>query len=288
MKFNGWCPSVGMARKARQRWTARPRSSVLVVARWKGGTEMRPILAIALMLISMTAFPQNTTWDYSTKTDISGRVTETAISWNLIVRCSKACEVYFIPDRYTLVEDQNTVLVKFNDKPVKRYGVSRSEDYTALFFSDPMSVLEAIRDNSGYMAIEYKPYQKTPDTVKYGVWNLPPTVLARIASWERKQRAPQAKKTTPQDTAEAKMQDIANQSEKEQACMDDAVKHATALPLSNDEFYKCYPDLDPNHKAEDAQSYKTKESCRSHGFFWTEQETDTQARGCWAKQTVNH
>jgi hypothetical protein len=45
------------------------------------------------------------------------------------------------------------VLVRFNDKPVKRYGVSRSEDYTALFFSDPMGVLKAIRDNGGYMTV---------------------------------------------------------------------------------------------------------------------------------------
>jgi hypothetical protein len=30
------------------------------------------------------------------------------------------------------------------------------------------------------MTVEYKPYQKIPDTVKYGVWNLPPTILKRI------------------------------------------------------------------------------------------------------------
>jgi hypothetical protein len=143
------------------------------------------LLALALMLASMTAFAQNTAWDYSTKTDIAGKVTETAISGSLVVRCSKACEVYFIPDRYTLVEDQSSALVKFNDKPVKRYGVSRSEDYTALFFSDPMGVLKAIRDNGGYMAIEYKPYQKTPDTVKYEVWNLPSSILKRIEKWEK-------------------------------------------------------------------------------------------------------
>jgi len=224
------------------------------------------LLAIVLALVSLSVFAQNTAWYYSTNTDISGKVTETAISWNLIVRCSKECEVYFIPDRYTLVDDQQSVLVKFNDKPVKRYGVFRSDDYTALFFSDPMGILKAIRDNGGYMIVEYKPYQKTPDMVKYEVWNLPPTILTRIATGEKQQRMPQAKKkTTPQEKREA-------------ACKDD---------YASDPFTKSpncdYPELDPNHKA-DAHSYQTKESRESHAFFWIEQETDTQARGCWAKK----
>ncbi len=72
------------------------------------------------------------------------------------------------------------MLVKFNDKPAKRFGVSRSEDSTALSFSDPVAILRAIRDNGGYMTLEYKPYQRIPDTTKYGVWNLPPTILKRI------------------------------------------------------------------------------------------------------------
>jgi hypothetical protein len=34
----------------------------------------------------------------------------------------------------------------------------------------------------------------------------------------------------------------------------------------------------------EAHSYHTKESCQSHGFFWAEEETDTQQSGCWLKQ----
>ena len=30
------------------------------------------------------------------------------------------------------------------------------------------------------MTVEYKPYEGIPDTVKYGVCNLPPTILKRI------------------------------------------------------------------------------------------------------------
>lgn len=212
----------------------------------------RTLLAIALTLILIgSAFAQNTAWDYSTKTDITGKVTETAISGSLVVRCSKACEVYFIPDRYTLVEDQNSVLVRFNDKPVKRYGVSRSEDYTALFFSDPMGVLKTIRDNGGYMTVEYKPYQKTPDTVKYEVWNLPPTILKRIEKWE---------KESP----------VAEQRRKREAALS-ACRAGYAEDVCS-------------QLRDEARSYHTKEACQSHGFVWVEQETETQQKGCWVKQ----
>jgi hypothetical protein len=214
----------------------------------------RTPLAIALKLILIgSAFAQNTAWDYTTKTDIAGNVTETAIVGSLVVRCSKACEVYFTPDRHTLVEDQDSVLAKFNDKPVKRYGVSRSADYTGLFFSDPMGILKAIRDNGGCMTVEYKPYQKIPDTVKYEVWNLPPTILKRIEKWEKE--APQRKRQAAWN-----------------ACL------ADNSPLMDE----C------GSFREEARSYHTKEACQSHGFYWREQDTVqdgvTQQKGCWVKQ----
>lgn len=143
---------------------------------------MKYIIATILGFVLCAAAGAQTSsaWDYSTQTSISGKTTEFATSWGLTVRCSNSCEVFFTPDRYSLVEDRHSVLVKFNDKPAKRFGVSRSADDTALFFSDPVSILRAIRDNGGYMTVEYKPYQRIPDTVKYGVWNLPPTILKRI------------------------------------------------------------------------------------------------------------
>lgn len=150
---------------------------------------MRQILAIMALALAGSALGQSSAWDYRTQTDISGKVTEFATSSSLVVRCSSKCEVFFTPDKYTLVEDQGSVLVKFNDKPAKRYGVSRSEDDTALFFSDPVTILRAIRDNGGYMTIEYKPYEKIPDTVKYEVWYLPPTILMRIAETKAKKDA---------------------------------------------------------------------------------------------------
>ena len=197
------------------------------------------LLAIALTLLLIgSAFAQNTAWDYSTKTDITGKVTETAIS-GAVVRCSKACEVYFIPDRYTLVEDQNSVLVRFNDKPVKRYGVSRSEDYTALFFSDPMGVLKAIRDNGGYMTVEYKPYQKTPDTVS-SMKDTSSCHLKRIEKWE---------KESP----------VAEQRRKREAALS-ACRSGYAEDVCS-------------QLRDEARSYHTKEPCQSHGFVWVEQET---------------
>jgi len=134
------------------------------------------------LALCASAAAQNSAWEYSTQTDISGKVTEFATSSSLVIRCSSKCEVLFTPNRYELVEDQGSVLVKFNGKDVKRYNVTRSQDDTALFFSDPVTILRAIRDNGGYMTIQYKPYEKTPDTVQYGVWYLPPTILLRIAA----------------------------------------------------------------------------------------------------------
>ncbi|MFZ0868333.1 MAG: hypothetical protein WA182_21650 [Candidatus Sulfotelmatobacter sp.] len=213
----------------------------------------RSLVAIALLILIESAFAQNTAWDYSTKTDITGKVTETVASGSLVVRCSKACEVYFTPDRHTLVQDQDSVLVKFNDKPVKRYGVSRSADYTGLFFSDPMGILKAVRDNGGYMTVEYTPYQKIPDTVKYEVWNLPPTILKRIEKWDKE--APQRKR---------------------QAAW--AACQADNSPLMDE----C------GSFREEARSYHTKEACQSHGFYWREEATVqngvTQEKGCWVKQ----
>jgi hypothetical protein len=146
-------------------------------------------------LYGETLYNDKSAWHYEAKTDIEGKVTETATSSSLIIRCKRSCEVYFIPARYEIVEEQSSVRVKFNNSPLKAFGVSRSDDSTALFFTAPMAVIKAIRDNGGYMTIEYRPYQKTPDTVKYGVWNLPPTILNRLSNVENQQQAKGRKET---------------------------------------------------------------------------------------------
>ena len=209
-------------------------------------------IVLTLVLTGM-AFGQNTAWDYDTKTNIQAQVTETARSNGLIVRCSKACEVYFIPDRYTLVEDRDSVLVKFNDKPVKRYGVSRSDSDTGLFFSDPMGILKAIRDNGGYMSIEYKPYQKIPDTVKYEVWNLPPTILTRVDKWENGllQRKRQADLSALQEKRQANLS----------ACS------------SEDECDKL---------RSEARLQNKKKDCEANGFVWHNASADNVG-GCFVK-----
>ena len=149
----------------------------------------KTIATIALaLLMCCSAFAQ-TAWDYETKTDIEGKTTEYATSGSFVIRCSQSCKVFFTPERYTLVEDGYNVLVKFNDKPAKQYSVTRSEDYTAYFFDNPIAILRAIRDNGGYITIQYKPYEKIAETVKYGVWNLPPTILVRIAETKAKKDA---------------------------------------------------------------------------------------------------
>jgi hypothetical protein len=139
-------------------------------------------------LYGETRYNDKSAWEYESKTDIEGKITEIATSGSLIIRCKRTCEVYFVPRRYEIVEEQGSVRVKFNGFPLKTFGVSRSDDSRALFFTAPMVVIKAIRDNGGYMTIEYRPYQKTPDTIKYGVWNLPPSILNRLTSIESGQQ----------------------------------------------------------------------------------------------------
>jgi hypothetical protein len=80
----------------------------------------------------------------------------------------------------TIFADQTYIRVKFNSSTPKRFSVSRGEGSDSLFFSQPVDFLRAVRDNGGYVFIEYSPYEKIPETDKLGVWNLPPTILARI------------------------------------------------------------------------------------------------------------
>jgi hypothetical protein len=151
----------------------------------------KAIAAIALMFLSVAgaaAQAQNTEWQYSTKTAIDGKVTEYALSGysdSIVIRCSNVCEV-FMKIRDGILADQASVRIKFNNGPLKRFAVSLGEGDDSLFFRDPMGVLKAIRDNGGYMTVEYAPYQKTPTTVVFDVWNLPPTILARIEKWEKR------------------------------------------------------------------------------------------------------
>lgn len=68
---------------------------------------MKYIIATILGFVLCAAAGAQTSsaWDYSTQTSISGKTTEFATSWGLTVRCSNSCEVFFTPDRYSLVED---------------------------------------------------------------------------------------------------------------------------------------------------------------------------------------
>jgi hypothetical protein len=143
---------------------------------------------IGMLLVTATVLSaQNdpwAAWDYSTKTAIDGKTTEIATAGkyanvSLVVRCSKTCEVYIVNSTEIFAE-QGTVRVKFNKSAVKQFAVSRGDGSDSLFFRDPWSILRAIRDNGGYLTVEYRPYEKTPDTTTFGVWNLPPSILRRI------------------------------------------------------------------------------------------------------------
>lgn len=138
-----------------------------------------------LVLISTATVAQDSAWNYSTKSNIDGQITELALAYSnqgtgLVVRCSRACDVYMTVDR-GIVADQSSVRVKFNDSTsLKRFSVSRGEGSDSLFFRDPMGILKAIKDNGGYMTVEYSPYGQVPTMTTFGIWNLPSTILKRI------------------------------------------------------------------------------------------------------------
>ena len=82
--------------------------------------------------------------------------------------------------RGEVADKQSQVLIKFNSGKVQQYGVVASEDSRALFFQVPLKLIKAIRDNGGYMTIQYEPYEKIAEMNTLEVWNMPAQILARI------------------------------------------------------------------------------------------------------------
>jgi len=151
---------------------------------------MRRLLVTVLLAaapIGSTA-AQDSAWYYSTDADINGKLTQFAICHqvpgilthdSLIVRCKGTCEAYLHIGN-GIVDDQSYVLVKFNDRPAVRFAVSLGKGSDSLFFVDAFTLMRAIKNNGGYMTVQYSPYGRTPVMVKFGVWNLPPEILARL------------------------------------------------------------------------------------------------------------
>ena len=143
------------------------------------------VLAVAVALVDASCFGQNSAWNYSVDKNVmdNNKSTEFAMTdgnkTTLVVRCKTRCEVY-LKLNDTIFADQTSVRVKFNSSMPKRFSVSRGEGSDSLFFTQPVEFLRAVRDNGGYVFIEYSPYEKIPDTDKLGVWNLPPTILVRL------------------------------------------------------------------------------------------------------------
>jgi hypothetical protein len=132
-------------------------------------------LGMLITLLTGVAFAQSTTWEYSTKKNLEGKTSDSAIalsndSASLVIRCQNACEVYVALDD-TIAADQASVRVKFNDGPLRTFAVNRGEGSDSLFFKAPMSIIKAIRDNGGYMKVEYRPYERTATVATFGVCN---------------------------------------------------------------------------------------------------------------------
>jgi hypothetical protein len=149
---------------------------------------MKTMLLAALMVLAIAA-PSSAQWSHTTKTDIAGEVTEFATAdgnggISLTIRCAHTCAAFISAEDF-IFEDQASVRIKFNNGPVKSFAVSRGENSDALFFSNPIALVKAVRDNGGYMTLEYSPYQRTPESTKFGVWELPSTILSRAADADK-------------------------------------------------------------------------------------------------------
>jgi|SRR5579864_641305 len=105
------------------------------------------VIVIVALGLYIPVFAQNSAWDYSTKKDIADKVTGLATTSgvgtqdDLIVRCKTACEVYISIDR-SIVDDQSSVRLKFNDQAPVRYAVNRGQGSDSLFFENPMAVIK--------------------------------------------------------------------------------------------------------------------------------------------------
>ena len=146
---------------------------------------MKRIIIAVVFLTASLAAAQSSPWTYSSKTDIYGKVIEKAesgfsTSGGLIISCKTSCEIYFVLPRGEVADKQSQVLIKFNSGKVQQYGVVASEDSRALFFQVPLKLIKAIRDNGGYMTIQYEPYEKIAEMNTLEVWNMPAQILARI------------------------------------------------------------------------------------------------------------
>jgi hypothetical protein len=158
---------------------------------------MKNLIALFTLALApvIPAFAQNSAWDYSAQKDIAGKATEFATTLQtsgegtndtLIVRCKTTCEVFLSVGK-GIADDQPFVRVKFNEHSPTSYGVGVGRGSDSLFFQNPMAVLKAIKDNGGYMTVEYRPYERTPTMVTFGVWNLPPSILDHVARFEKQQ-----------------------------------------------------------------------------------------------------
>jgi hypothetical protein len=142
------------------------------------------VLAVMVAVVDVSCSGQSSAWNYSVdKNVMDNKVTEFAMTdgdkTTLVVRCKTHCEVY-LKLNDAIFADQTSVRVKFNSSAPKRFSVSRGDGSDSLFFTQPVEFLRAVRDNGGYAFIEYTPYERMPETDKLRVWNLPPTILARL------------------------------------------------------------------------------------------------------------
>src|ERR1700694_575716 len=108
-----------------------------------------------VVLMDATSFGQNSAWDYSVdKNAIDNKGTEFAMTkgdkTTLVVRCKTRCEVY-LKLNSTIFAGQSSVRVKFNSSTPKRFSVSRGEGSDSLFFTQPLELRRAVRNNGGYL-----------------------------------------------------------------------------------------------------------------------------------------
>jgi hypothetical protein len=146
---------------------------------------------------------ESTNWFKSEKSDPMDGTKEIAVmtsamgqpSGTLIIRFKgKKLDVYVNTDE--IVDDESaSVRVKFDDAAPVRQIWTRSTDYKAIFSPDPFGLLARLQLSNKFY-IEYRPYQRTPDTIIFNVTGL-------SAALPQAEMAIQKKKHDENNAAEA-------------------------------------------------------------------------------------
>jgi len=141
-----------------------------------------------------TRAAEPTNWFKSEKSDPMDGTKEIVVMTSAIGQSSGTLIIRFKGDNLDvyvntdeIIDDESaSVRVKFDDAAPVRQTWTRSTDYKAMFSPDPFGLLTRLQLGSKFY-IEYRPYQRVPDTIIFNVTGLSAALpQAEMAAHKRK------------------------------------------------------------------------------------------------------